>query len=169
MEVSYTWDNFGTAAKVEITDREVKVYKNVTPDEIYDQYIGRLGTTEEGRQYMQFDLVYIIPDYEKVFIGLDLAENKDGNSLLVKKGETYYYIGEMLYSFTPTDEILAYLSPIGNSGVPSPYAIGEKYIYLMTEQVKMPIDYFYPYTLFYRWSVDFTPFDTKVIHGRFLD
>ena len=169
MEVYYTWDNSGTAAKVEVTARDVKVYRNITPDEFYDLYIGYSGTTDEGRQYMQFDLIYIIPNYDRVFIGEDPIEGEHGNSILVKKGQTYYYIGESLYSFTPTDEILLYISPVGNNGVPYPYAIGKKYIYLIVEKVKMEVDHFYPYTSLYRRETEFTPFETETIHERFLD
>jgi hypothetical protein len=47
------------------------------------------------------------------------------------------YIGDAVKTFEPIkdDLILDYQSPIGNSDVPYPYAVGEKYTYLMIENV----------------------------------
>jgi len=66
-----------------------------------------------------------------------------GNSLLLKvrrdKNE-YVFIGESVFFFaTPADDpIFEYHSPVGNSAVPYPYAIGKKYTYLMIEMIFVP-------------------------------
>ncbi len=62
----------------------------------------------------------------------------DGNSILLKLKNEYIYIGSMIYSFVPLAPIKSYVSPVGNSGVPYPYAIDTKNnIYLMIEDVIM--------------------------------
>jgi hypothetical protein len=56
-----------------------------------------------------------------------------GNTILVKKSKTnYVYIKKDIHFFKITDdEIIDYVSPIGNSDVSYPYAFGKKYIYCM--------------------------------------
>jgi hypothetical protein len=60
-----------------------------------------------------------------------------GNTILLetKKGK-YVYIGGIVYDFTTPDgdTIQKYESPIGNSDVPYPYAVGEKYVYFMLDR-----------------------------------
>lgn len=49
------------------------------------------------------------------------------------------YIGETIYEFnTGGDRILDYYSPIGNSDVLYPFAVGERNTYLMLERVAYP-------------------------------
>ena len=51
----------------------------------------------------------------------------DGNSILVHISENkYVYIGSSIYSFESQAKIIRYISPVGNSDVPYPYAIDEK-------------------------------------------
>ena len=47
----------------------------------------------------------------------------------------YIYIGWKIYEFKTNDEIIKYVSPIGNSDVPYPYTIGTKNTYLMIEDI----------------------------------
>jgi hypothetical protein len=63
-----------------------------------------------------------------------------GNSVLLHvSGSKYMYIGESIWEFdTHGDRILDYYSPIGNSDVPYPFAVGERNTYLMTEKVFYP-------------------------------
>jgi len=61
----------------------------------------------------------------------------DGNSILIKIDHlTYVFIGESIFSFTSYSEIINYVSPVGNSDVPYPYAVDDhdRY-YLMIEDV----------------------------------
>jgi hypothetical protein len=70
--------------------------------------------------------------YEKIFVG------SQGSSILLKQSKNkYMYIGDAVKTFEPIkdDVLLDYQSPIGNSDVPYPYAVGEKYTYLMIENV----------------------------------
>jgi len=65
----------------------------------------------------------------------------DGNSILLCiEDRKYIYIGKNMYSFTSENEIIQYLSPIGNNDIPYPYAIDlEGYYYLMVENACMKI------------------------------
>ena len=48
------------------------------------------------------------------------------------------YIGNKIYEFKTKDEIVDYMSFVGNSDVPYPYAIGTENTYLMIEDVFIP-------------------------------
>jgi len=64
-----------------------------------------------------------------------------GNSLLLKsKKDKYIFIGESIFSFsTPSrDKITSFSSPMGNSAVPYPFAVGQKYTYLFLEHIYVP-------------------------------
>lgn len=80
--------------------------------------------------------------YRKAFIGTDrkhLDTWKAGNTILLQlTSDTYMYIGESVKTFkvAPGDEIVAYKSPIGNSAVPYPYAIGKKRLYLLMDTME---------------------------------
>ena len=80
-----------------------------------------------------------------------------GNSILIKerKGK-YIYIGERIASFQlQDDDIVEYLSPIGNNDVPYPYAKGIKYTYLMIEKIKIPNEKLHnsdPYRQYYDYQ-----------------
>lgn len=58
-----------------------------------------------------------------------------GNSILINTTDNKYtYIGSEIYEFETNDNIVDYFSPIGNSDVPYPYAVGTLYTYLMLEK-----------------------------------
>lgn len=79
----------------------------------------------------------------------------DGNSiLLLLKDKTYVYIGAEIYEFKAMSPITKFVSPVGNSAVPYPYAVDEQdNYYLMIEDVIMlnrqrmtdPYDVYYDY------------------------
>lgn len=74
-------------------------------------------------------------NYTKLFVG------EHGSSLLLQhKDGTYTYIGINVKTFKPVngEKILNFFSPIGNNDVPYPYAIGENYTYLISEDVYIP-------------------------------
>jgi hypothetical protein len=85
----------------------------------------------EKRQHEPEKELLNVP-YEKIFVG------SQGSSILLKQTKNQYtYIGDTVKTFESYDDdkILDYFSPIGNSDVPYPYAVGEKYTYLMIEDV----------------------------------
>ena len=58
-----------------------------------------------------------------------------GNSILVKiMNKRYVYIGSEIYQFDTNEEILDYVSPVGNNDVPYPIAFGEKNVYFMLDK-----------------------------------
>ena len=65
-----------------------------------------------------------------------------GNTILLQVGpHRYVYIGHMIYSFdTGEDTILEYYSPIGNSDVPYPYAVGKKHVYFLLDKKRVAIE-----------------------------
>ena len=65
-----------------------------------------------------------------------------GNSVLLHTSDhadgtqgPLVYIGSSIKSFVPNDTIVAFVSPMGNSAVPYPYAIGRTHTYLLEEDV----------------------------------
>ncbi len=78
-----------------------------------------------------------------------------GNTILLWiKDDQYVYIGERIFRFKSLSKIVKYLSPVGNSSVPYPYAIddeGRYYLIIENTVIKNiprgfkrdPYDYFY--------------------------
>lgn len=127
----YIHDNGGRPFKVVLEEKEVKVY--TFKDEDCDSY----GD----------DPIFVYTP-KKVFIGLSpknemttfsggYGEMFDGNTILLHIDEkTYIYIGERIFSFEAKDEITNYVSPVGGSDVPYPYAVDQAgRTYLMVESV----------------------------------
>ena len=85
---------------------------------------------------------------EKVFIGESpkneitvFGEHFKGNSILLHiSGKQYIFIGQNIFSFEAYNKISQYVSPMGNSDVPYPYAMDEEIMYyLMIENVVLNI------------------------------
>ena len=75
-----------------------------------------------------------------------------GNSILLKIGDKRYVsIGWTIYEFTTKDNILEYHSPVGNSDVPYPVAVGEDYVYFMIEDKYVSKDQFEDFPKKYQW------------------
>jgi hypothetical protein len=78
--------------------------------------------------------------------GYDGLKPKDaeGNSILLRVGEKYVYIGSEIYEFSPKpeDTIQKYYSDIGNSDVPYPYAVGNTHVYIMLDKVAVEKSFF---------------------------
>ena len=77
---------------------------------------------------------------DEVFIGKKSPTgptSPPGNTILLKVGPKYTYIGSEIYHFSPVkgDVILKYYSDLGNSDVPYPYAVGNTHIYIMLDKV----------------------------------
>lgn len=79
-----------------------------------------------------------------------------GNSILIKtkKAKEYIFIGEKIYRFLTPNHIEHYVSPVGNSDVPYPFAIDHLgNAYLMIEKVILPAKSFdleNPYSTYYQ-------------------
>lgn len=101
-----------------------------------------------------YPITYHVPDkkiidtrYQRIWIGDNDLEDPyfpkkgtyPGNSILIQiKDTNYLYIGSSIYSFRTEDPITAYYSPVGNSDVPYPYAVGEQRTYFMLDEKSLP-------------------------------
>ncbi len=137
-------DNGGHPYIVEILDDKSdkllsKVYDNYKFEEDEDNFI-------EPKQ-LEPELVMEINPIE-IFIGKSpknkqtefsngYGKNFDGNTILFDVGDNeYIFINRNIESFKSKAKIVKYVSPVGNSGVPYPYAIDEKgNYYLLIENV----------------------------------
>lgn len=82
------------------------------------------------------ELVKKYRNVKDVMPGIDNTENIKGNSVLIRLSRnTYVYIGDGIYSFTPDETITEYYSNVGNSGVPYPVAVSRSYVYFMLDKV----------------------------------
>lgn len=129
-------DNGGRPFVVEVQGKRVSVYFN---SEYVKNYIN------EPNKH-----IFTTHSADKVFIGKKSpswgsydglsASEADGNSILVKIGSKYVFIGQEIFEFSPVagDSIQQYYSDIGNSDVPYPYAVGKTHVYLMLEKVAIP-------------------------------
>lgn len=152
-ETYFTHDNGGRPFKVELHDKTVKIYKHVITD------------TNDNHENPEYKLVltYKVKDY---FVGLSPKNEMTlfsgghgskftGNSILLHiDNNDYIFVGERIFSFKSMSEIIKYVSPVGNSDVPYPYAIDrDGHVYLMIENVILskydgkkdddPYDYYY--------------------------
>jgi len=152
----YTDDNGGRPFKVEIENKNVCIYKG------NGDYDSDDDIDNDGYKFLK--------EYqpEKIFIGKSPLNrttrfsgghgpNFDGNSILLKlSDDMYLFIGQNIFSFKTSSEIVKYVSPVGNSDVPYPYAIDtNNNCYLMIESVVVsgipagfqddddPYDYYY--------------------------
>jgi hypothetical protein len=108
--------------------------------------------------------------YINIFVGdndlklsdydLKKGEGKGNTILLQTTKNKYIYIGDGIRSFTTIncDIIRKYYSPVGNNVVPYPYAVGDKYVYLMLNNVYQPIEDFdlkkNAYMQYYGWHIN---------------
>jgi hypothetical protein len=126
-----THDNGGRPFRVEINKKENIItvfvnYKFKPFDEIFNKKV-------------------FSSKYQKIWIGKSpknkmstlsnstYARKFDGNSILIEKSNnTYVFIGINIFSFKSIKPIIEFVSPIGGSDVPFPYAIdSEGNIYLL--------------------------------------
>lgn len=111
-------DNGGRPFKVTVlTKNSVIISKHVSKD--------------DDPQYEEWKTINGI---QKIFIGKDNEPNFTGNSILLKmSSNSYIFIGQYIYSFKTDDEIKKFYSPVGNSDIPYPFAVGTKNTYLLIE------------------------------------
>ena len=143
-------DNGGIPFKCVLIDNNIlQIY--IVPDEIknnWDLYEKYAINYRPGEYHSE--LIEEIK-YEKIFIGESPLNNMTtfsgghgdnfyGNSILLKikssnkNINTYVYIGSTIYQFNTIDEIHTYWSPVGNSDVPYPFAIGNMFAFFMLDE-----------------------------------
>lgn len=154
----YKWVPKERGARVTLKKKGVKTYTmldngsdpfvaDVTPShiEIYRQTYKE----EDGVESYTRDKKVVDTPYKKLFIGDNYLKDKTaapkgmypGNSILIQTGKgKYIFAGHEIYSFETRDneDIKEYYSPVGNSAVPYPYAVGENYTYFMLDRETIP-------------------------------
>lgn len=165
---------------VDITPKRIVVYRQL------------ITSLEKGRPVYERDKKEVDTPYKNVFIGDNLLNYSygdpkgryPGNSILIEIGKGHYiYVGDGIYSFEThnNEQIKHYYSPVGNSGVPYPYAIGENNTYFMLDKKSLPNDMLdlkkHAYTQFYgvdvkdgdikKMEASKKKFKTKQIQKRF--
>lgn len=145
----YVHDNGGRPFLVYYKNGEALIY--ILDKEKYYFDIYREIPKDRRIEYTKCILKF---KYIKLFIGKSYKNEMttfsggygkrfDGNSLLFQiSSKKYISIGMSIYSFTSLDSIDMYVSPVGNNDVPYPFAVGDKYVYLIGEQMYVERDYF---------------------------
>jgi len=139
-----THDNYLRPYIVEIQEKKVSVSKNMDEQELVD---GEYIVIPKQSKHL------FTKTADEIFIGKKspngyydgLKPSKSvGNSILLKIGSTYMFIGHEIYEFKPIDgdSIVKYYSNIGNNDVPYPYAIGKTHVYIMLDRVAVKKSYF---------------------------
>jgi len=133
-------DNGGRPFKVVATNKGLDVFTFVEPPE--DEYIIR---DKKGKvtTFIEYEPVYdklilSLKKFKGYWVGFDTSPyvTYHGNSLLVQETKTsYVFIGLMIFRFTTEEEILDYVSPVGNNDVPYPIAYTKNYVYFMLNDV----------------------------------
>jgi len=162
-DIYYIHDNGGIPYKLEITLKNIKVYKIEIDYKYYEKFDIRYSEKADAYTYdrdykngnlkLRKEEKILELEYEKLFFGKELPDRicdsfenyylcnsvEYGESVLVKEKENkYIFIGEFIYTFEieSDNEILEYYTPIGNSDVPFPSAIDKKgNNYLFTEKI----------------------------------
>lgn len=137
-------DNGGRPFFVNVQGKTIVVEKNMDKSDFKD---GKFITISHPRKKileMKVDQIFIGKKSPTGgYDGLKPSE-AEGNSILLKKGPKYIYIGSEIYEFAPMpgDSIDAYYSDIGNSDVAYPYAVGKTHIYIMLDKVAVDKSFF---------------------------
>lgn len=123
--VFYTHDNGARPYKVVISNNIIQVFNNENQELIL--------------QFDNPDKVFIgeSPETEMTKYSGGYGNDFIGNSILVKTNDNnYYFIGHVIFKFTTENEIINYVSEVGNNDVPYPYAVdSEGKYYLMIEDI----------------------------------
>jgi hypothetical protein len=121
-------DNGSVPFRVEVRGKTVTVLQNM---DTYKMINGKFTVIEHPNKTFTVNV-------DEVFVGKTSPtgpKSPPGTTVLFRVGSKYTYVGSEMYEFTTNDVILKYYSDLGNSDVPYPYAIGEKYIYIMLDKV----------------------------------
>ena len=179
----YTHDNGGRPFKINIIGNTVSIYKfqkNLfNNSNVIRKYTDKPILTYQVQKYF----IGKSPKCKMTLFSGGYGSSFDGNSILLHINDNkYIYIGEKIYSFTSKSNIVKYVSLVGNSDVPYPYAIdSNNNVYLMVENVILGnynnIKYDNPYEQYYSensllkykgiqdfnlcnefWNADYNPF-----------
>ena len=136
----YTHDNGGRPFKVVVEDKKVYVYKYKKYDETTNSFLySEKPIKYEKNNYFKCKNIFIgkSPKNKLTISSGGYGAKFTGNSILLQITQNkYVFIGDKIFSFTPKSEIKKFVSPVGNSDVPYPYAVdADGRYYLMIEDV----------------------------------
>lgn len=119
-------DNYTRPFKVEIKGNSVLVYTKG------DNYLVPILNLKARKVFIGKS-----PETMTTMSGGDYGPEFDGNTILVNTdNNNYIFIGDSIYSFASLDEIVTYISPVGNNDVPYPYGFDKLgNTYYMSERV----------------------------------
>lgn len=148
-------DNGGTPFLVFDYDGSVDVYNQVyNPESNQYELQGKIMNSKYNKIFVG-DNELNAPDYD-----LKKGTGRGNTILLHVDKNKYIYIGDGIRSFSTKegDIIQKYYSPVGNNAVPYPYALGNKYVYLLLDDTYIPIEMFDTskdvYTQYYGFHLD---------------
>ena len=158
-------DNGERPFRVEVTDDMVAVHKL------------KLNNGSSNVDEYEEDTIVEINKPVKVFVGRDPVEASFiGNSILVQNSsQTYTFIGWNIYKFSSEEQVIEYVSPVGSSDVPYPYAMTDSNIFLMIEGVRISRGEYEevadqhdndPYIYYYNDSSIGTKYDQTEVYRR---
>ena len=136
-------DNGGRPFLAYVGKTDVYIYKINEKYEIKNENYNRKN---KNNSWMYTQLVKEYKNVVKIYIGKSPlnpstkfsgghGKSFDGNSILLQlTNNKCISIGWNIYEFTLLDNIENYYSPVGNSDVPYPFIIGDKYIYFMLDK-----------------------------------
>jgi hypothetical protein len=134
----YIHDNGRRPFLVYVSDENVNIYKRSEEYYISEDnskpwmYIDFIGTYVYINKFIGESPKTLLTEFSGGY-----GEKFLGNSILIQTSNNeYMYIGEQIYSFNTDSPIIKYVSEVGNSDVPYPYAIDQsgKY-YLMISNI----------------------------------
>ena len=136
----YTHDNGGRPFKVVVEDKKVYVYKYKKYDETTNSFLySEKPIKYEKKNYFKCKNIFIgkSPKNKSTILSGGYGAKFTGNSILLQITQNkYVFIGDKIFSFTSKSEIKKFVSPVGNSDVPYPYAVdADGRYYLMIEDV----------------------------------
>lgn len=156
-KVYFTHDNGGRPFIVYLSGKQISVYRDVQ-DHFYVRDADRDLEDDHKNAWAYIEHVVTKKNFIKVWIGESIANNTTafahsnsdeflGNCILVQlSASRYLFIGESVFEFSSDEEIHTFYAPIGNNDVPYSFAIGNKYVYFMIEQMRVPISAFKEFT-----------------------
>lgn len=131
--------------------------------------VAHVWRMKDGRYGSELRELWRSFEYQRVFIGKDPSETArpapekawwhGGNTLLLKTGnKEYVCIMSEIFSFRTSEDIEEYVSPMGGSATPYPFAVGKEKTYLLVEKTyifnrvlsRPPKD---PYEVFYKTNL----------------
>jgi hypothetical protein len=133
-------DNGSTSFFVKIMNNNVGIFESVFNKISY--------AYSSGKMLME------IKNPKKIFIGKSPINDMTkfsgaakqskrfiGNAILIRPNSSlnYIFIGHTIEKFKSDSEIIDFISPVGNNGVPYTYAISKNKLYLLIENITIDI------------------------------